>query len=1346
MKRLKNLETILQNVMYIDVVKFIKEIKQLKIILKNKEYNPINNKRIRNLEKKIRKSALKFEIRKKSLPRIKYNSDLPIIKKKHKIINAIKNNPVVIISGETGSGKTTQIPKFCIEAKRGIAGKIGCTQPRRIAAISVAARIANELEVENKNFVGYKIRFDDKDFPDSIIKIMTDGILLAETQKDPFLNEYDTIIIDEAHERSLNIDFALGLFRNLLKKRTNLKIIITSATIDTEKFSKAFNMAPVIEVLGRTYPVEVKYGLPKDLTSKVNGISTRQVSDNKIPNDDQGYIEDVLDAIDHIYKEFSNGDILIFLPTQQDIIETIQLIKARKYLKTIILPLFARLSAKDQAKIFYRTNERKIIVSTNIAETSLTIPRIKYVIDSGLARIPHYSPKNRTKALPVKPISISSANQRKGRCGRVESGICIRLYDESDFNSRPFFTLPEILRSNLSEVIIRMISLKLGEISSFPFIDPPSFSSIKDGFNTLLELGAIKKNNKKEYILTKKGRIMANLPIDPKLSRILLEANKRNCLKQAVIIVSALCISDPRQYNPQEKNEKKNQKHAQFYDPSSDFITFLNIWNLFKHAEKLLKTRTKLRKFCKNNFLSFKRIREWSDIQRQINSILKEHGIKENINNTNGYKGTKGLKKKEYKIGGDLYTRLHKSILCGYLSNIARKKEKNIFYGGKGKKVIIFPGSGLFNKAGTWIVAAEFMSTTRLFARTVANIDCNWLEKIGKNLCTYTWSLPLWKKKRGEVVAKEKVSLFGLVIVEQRHVSYGRINPEEAGEIFIREALVNRNIVKNFPFMDYNQKLIDKLKEMEDKTRKMDVVVTQDDIYLFYKKRLKKDFFNIKTFAKYLKDKQDDCFLKMTVKDLQKKIPDEIELLKYPDFLDMGGAKFKLEYAFNIGNKKDGVTIKVPESSANCINSQTLERLVPGLFKDKITALIKNLPKKYRKKMVPVSEKAEIIATHMDRKKKEQKEKSFFSELSDFIKQKFNIDIPASLWSEKNLEEYLKMGISIRDKKDQEITFSRKKSLLKNFYKKKPLISIAFKNAKNNIEKDNIKKWNFKDIPDFFSIKEKNDISYKVFPGLLKQDNNLCLRIFRSENAALKSHINGIETLFYLCYEKDFKLLKKDFKTSKQLQKFSRFFGGQQKFTENLLKCFKKDLFAKNIRNKQEFYDYGDKIISTFYNSSKNFIKLIIEICREYEKTHLCLKSISLKNINRPVILDLMEKLKNDMMSLVPENFPVIYNIDKIPSLKKYIHGIRIRAERGWVEPLKDMKKQKHIEKYKIKLKQMLRDFDQDSSIKKTQTIENFFWMLEEYKISIFAQELKTSIKISHKKLDDICNKIERII
>ena len=1341
MKRLKNLEKTLQNVMCIDVPKFITEIKKLKIILKTIGYNSENNKRIKNLEKKVRKSALKFETRKKSLPKIKYNSNLPIIKKKHEIINAIKQNPVVIISGETGSGKTTQIPKFCIEANRGIAGKIGCTQPRRIAAISVAARIAKELEVEDRNFVGYKIRFDDRAFPDSIIKIMTDGILLAETQKDQFLNEYDTIIIDEAHERSLNIDFALGLFRNLLKKRKDLKIIITSATIDTEKFSKAFNMAPVIKVLGRTYPVEVKYALSKDLSLQVNKISGTQNSDNQNLNDDQGYIEDALDAVDHIYKELSNGDILIFLPTQQDIVETVELIQTRKYLKTIVLPLFARLSAKEQARIFSQTYERKIIVSTNIAETSLTIPRIKYVIDSGLARIPHYSPKNRTKALPVKPISISSANQRKGRCGRVENGFCIRLYDEADFNSRPFFTLPEILRSNLSEVILRMISLKLGEISSFPFIDPPSFSSIKDGFNTLLELDAIKKNNKKEYILTKKGRIMANLPIDPKLSRILLEANKRNCLKQAVIIVSALCLADPRQYNSQEKNEKNNQKHAQFHDPSSDFITLLNIWNLFKHAEKSLKTRTKLRKFCKNNFLSFKRIREWSDIQKQINFILKEHGIKENINNTNAYKGTKGLKKKEYKIGGDLYTRLHKSILCGYLSNIARKKEKNIFYGSKGKKVIIFPGSGLFNKAGTWIVAAEFMTTTRLFARTVANIDCDWLEKMGKNLCTYTWSLPLWKKKTGQVVAKEKVSLFGLVIVEQRDVSYGKINPDQAGEIFIREALVNKNIVRNFPFMDYNQKLIDKLKEMEDKTRKMDVLVTQDDIYLFYKKKLRKNFFNIKTFEKYLKDKQDDSFLRMTVKDLQKKIPDKTELSKYPDFLDMGGTKFKLQYAFKIGNKKDGITVKVPESSANCVNSEILERLVPGLFKDKITGLIRNLPKEYRKKMAPVSEKAEIIATQLI-----NKEKSLFSELSNFIKQKFNVDIPASLWSEKKLEDHLKMGVSIRDKKDKEIAFSREKSLLKNFYKEKPLISTAFKNAKNNIEKDNIKKWDFKDIPDFFYIKENDNISYKVFPGLLKQDNNLSLRVFRSKDAALKAHINGIEALFCIYYKKDFFLLKKDFKESKQLKKFSHFFGGQQKFNENLLKCFKKNLFAKNIRNKQEFYNYGDKIIPTLYNCSKNFIQLIIELCKEYEKTYLCFKSISLKNINTPVILDLMEKLKNNLVSLIPENFPIIYNMDKITFLKKYVQGIRIRAERGWVEPLKDIKKQKHIEKHKIKLEQMLKNLDQDSSNKKAQTIEDFFWMLEEYKISIFAQELKTSIKISHKKLDDICNEIKRMI
>ncbi|MCK5837473.1 MAG: ATP-dependent RNA helicase HrpA, partial [Desulfobacula sp.] len=615
---------------------------------------------------------------------------------------------------------------------------------------------------------------------------MTDGILLAETQKDPYLNEYDTIIVDEAHERSLNIDFTLGILRNLVKKRDDLKLIITSATIDTEKFSKAFDNAPIIEVSGRMYPVETVYQPILDKDGEQQTI------------EDQGYVEAAADAVHLLLAQSRSGDILIFMPTEQDIGDTMELIRGKRHPGVTVLPLFARLSAQEQSKIFSRQPGRKIIIATNVAETSLTIPGIKYVIDTGLARILSYSPRTRTTALPVSPISQSSANQRLGRCGRVENGVCIRLFDEADFGARPFFTAPEILRSNLAEVILRMVSLKLGDVSTFPFIDAPALKSIKDGFDTLIELGAIKekkagnRQKKKAYDLTPIGRIMAKLPIDPKLSRILIAADSNGCLAEATIITTALAIADPRQ-RPSEKTQAADQKHALFKDPSSDFITLLNIWNAVKAAEKKAASRSKLKKFCQDHFLSFKRMREWNDIHRQIIRILKENDIL-------GEKkisfpiGTQGMKAKEFDIGGPLYIALHKAILSGYLANIAHKKEKNIFTAAKGQQAMIFPGSGLFNTAGNWIVAAEFVKTSQLFARSVATIDPQWLEAIGKSLCTYTYSDPHWEKKQGAVMAKEQVSLFGLLIVSDRNVAYGKINPEEAGEIFVRHALVQGEI------------------------------------------------------------------------------------------------------------------------------------------------------------------------------------------------------------------------------------------------------------------------------------------------------------------------------------------------------------------------------------------------------------------------------------------------------------------------------------------------------------------------------------------------------------------------
>ncbi len=682
------------------------------------------------LERKARASAEERRYRREHRPRVTFPETLPITSKRAQIIRLIKENQVVIVSGETGCGKSTQIPKMCLLAGRGIGGKIGCTQPRRIAAITIAHRIAEELGEDIGRSVGYKIRFREKTGRQAFIKIMTDGMLLAETQADPHLYEYDTLIIDEAHERTLNIDFILGILRTLLPRRPELKVIITSATLDTEKFSAAFGDAPVVKVEGRTYPVEVEY-LPIDPDLEDEGELT--------------YVDMAVKAIDSLREKRRYGDILVFMPTEEDILETCERLEGRRYPGTTVLPLFARLAATEQGRV-YSVSGSKIVVATNVAETSLTIPGIRYVIDTGLARISQYLPRTRTTSLPISPISQSSADQRKGRCGRVQHGVCIRLYSEEDYASRPLFTLPEIQRSNLAEVILRMLSLRLGHPSGFPFLDPPGERSIKDGFDLLSELGAVTREGELPA-LTGKGKLMARMPLDPRISRMMIEAAREGGLGEVAVIAAALSIQDPRE-RPVEKAQQADQAHSPFKDPDSDFLTLLNIWNRYHREWETLKTQNRMRKFCKQNFLSYPRMREWVYTHEQITGILQEQKI--------------GAQETRQELR---YARIHRCVLSGFLSNIALKKEKNMYQAARGREVMIFPGSTLFNKSPAWIVAAEMVKTSRLFARTVGKIEPEWIEPLAGDLCRSTTFDPHWDRNRGEVRAFEQVSLYGLVIV-----------------------------------------------------------------------------------------------------------------------------------------------------------------------------------------------------------------------------------------------------------------------------------------------------------------------------------------------------------------------------------------------------------------------------------------------------------------------------------------------------------------------------------------------------------------------------------------------------
>lgn len=1294
----------------------------------------------RRIQKNVQTAIQKKQARQTRRPHPAFSETLPIVARKAEIIETIQTHPVVIIAGETGSGKTTQLPKMCLEAGRGIEGKIGCTQPRRIAALTVARRIAEELNEDIGQSVGHKIRFQDRTDPNAYIKIMTDGILLAETQRDPYLNEYDTLIVDEAHERSLNIDFILGILKNLLKKRRHLKLIITSATIDTEKFSKAFDHAPVIEVSGRMFPVDVRYVSPETqwMPSPIEGESQES---------EISHVDMAVHAVDQLQRKSRQGDILVFMPTEQGIRETCEMIEGRGYPDVHVLPLFARLSAAEQSRIFTALPGRKIIVATNIAETSITIPGIRYVIDSGLARIAQYTPRTRTTSLPILPVSRSSADQRKGRCGRVANGICIRLYSEEAYQNRPLFTLPEILRANLAEVILRMIALRLGDVEHFPFIDPPNPKSIRDGIDLLLELGAIvpatgasRKNRNGGFTLTSKGRIMARIPVDPRLSRMLIDAREQGCLAEMVIIVSVLSIQDPRE-RPADKAQAADQRHAVFKDPYSDFITLLNIWEKYHEVWHREKKTAKMKKFCQEHFLSFKRMREWRDIHQQISSELEETGLFQALE-TNGNdipcpSATKASKTS--RVYSPLYIAIHQSILSGFLSNIAVQIEKNRFKATKGREVMIFPGSGVFNKAGNWVVAAEMVETSQLFARTVANIDNAWLEKIGGALCKTSYFDPHWEKKRGEVVAFEQVTLFGLVIVPGRRVSYGKINPQEASEIFIRDALVMEEVSRPFPFLEHNRKLMAEIRDIEDKLRKRDVMIGDEEMYQFYRDRLEK-IFDIRTLAKFVKDKKNDDLLKMSREDLLKYLPAEEELSLFPDRIELGERQFACDYRFTPGHATDGVTVNIPAAVAATIPSSSLEWLVPGLYREKVTVLIKGLPKEYRKQLVPVASTVETILREMPKT-----DHSLITGLGDFIFKRLGVHIPAGAWPLDELPEHLKMRVSITGPDGRELISGRDPALLQQGVCDELDID-GFDAARKKLEQTGITCWDFGRLDDEILIESARGTKWHVYPALVKEDSGIALRLFKDRQQAMTAHQEGVAALYGIHFAKSLKALQKELTLPKTMKEIANYFGGSRLFEERMRQRIIRDLFCKNIRCKTDFLKHAKDISNALLGEGRQLLEKSLHILNAYHEARSTIFRKESGIRQTPVSEKFFQGLRTDLDQLVPPNFMMLYDSGRLTHLERYIRAIAVRSRRGFDDLEKDRQKEKNIMAYTERLRQLMNELSEDASDAKRDAVEEFFWMIEEYKVSIFAQELKTPLRISTKRMDKQFQDIKRMV
>jgi len=1330
LKKIQCIEALLPEAMHADKHAVLGEIKKIKRQGLGRQSADDVDKRLKHHENRLRRSIAHKEARRNRRPRLQYPDKLPITHRKADIVDAIQNYPVVIVSGETGSGKTTQLPKFCLEAGRGVDGVIGCTQPRRIAAVTVANRIAEELGESPGQSVGYQIRFQDRfDKEDGFVKIMTDGILLAEAQGDKYLNAYDTLIIDEAHERSLNIDFILGILRDLIKTRKDLKLIITSATIDTEKFSKAFDNAPVIEVSGRMYPVTVEYAEIED-----------EAAEEALT-----YVEKAIAAVDDVMREKKPGDMLIFMPTEQDIRETCETLEGRSYRHTVVLPLYARLSAAGQMRVFKSLPERKIVVATNVAETSITVPGIRYVIDTGLARIACYEPRSRTTSLPISPISKSSADQRKGRCGRVANGVCIRLFSEFDYASRPLFTPPEIQRSNLSEVILRMLGLNLGDIQSFAFIDPPPAKQIKDGYDLLQELGAIvpesgKKKGKSRgrTRLTHRGRLMAGIPLDPRLSRMLIEAAARGCLDEVAVIVSALTIIDPRD-RPEGMEKQAQAAHAGFKDPASDFITWINIWRACFGASSRERGFVKakdLKQFCRENYFSFKRMREWQDVHEQIRVILNDSGI------TTG-KASPAAEDEKSKPEMNFspgYTAIHQSILTGFLSNIALKKEKNIYRAAKNRELMIFPGSGVFNQGANWIVAAERVETSRLFGRNVANIDRTWLEPIGQTLCRYTYLNPRWEKKREAVVADEQVSLFGLIIEPGRPRRYGPIDPDGAFDIFIREALIAGRVKTELPFMAHNRSQVDAVRDMENRFRRRDLLVGEAQVYEFYRQKLE-PVHDMAGLEKQIRKMGGDDFLRMSQADLLTYQPDAQQLDLFPDSVSLGNARFACDYRFDPGAVSDGVTVRLPASTATTVSLESTDWIVPGLLADKIEGLIRALPKTYRKQLVPVGDTVRRIMGEMP-----MYQGSLAGTLSRFIYEQFGVDIPVSAWRESELPDHLRLRFAITDSEGREVASSRDKQLL--LETDPPEINLdALAAKRKQWERTGMTKWEIPDLPDSIEVSAGNAL-FPVFPALTpeKDTDAVSLRLFQDQKAAAAAHPSGVALLYRQYFSKDLKFLKKTVALPAAAETAAGYFGGRKSVAAQLVDRVMADLFALDIRSEKEFYAHARQQADHLLPEGQALKEAVLPVIESYAQTRQWIYKLESDHAARPLLLEFLAELRCSLDRLVPGNFIAIYSRERFFHLPRYLRALYLRAERGVSNLDKDQRKAAQVKPFNDQLSEFLNHLDPAASVEKRDALEQFFWMIEEFKVSLFAQELKTPYPISASKLKRQAERIRRMV
>jgi ATP-dependent helicase HrpA len=1269
---------------------------------------------------------LDIEKRRANLPRPTYPEELPVVARREEIARAIAEHPIVIVSGETGSGKTTQIPKICLELGRGVSGMIGHTQPRRIAARTVAARIASELQTPLGDAVGYKVRFTDRVSANTYIKVMTDGILLAESQRDRLLQAYDTLIIDEAHERSLNIDFLLGYVKELLldgkSRRPDLKLIVTSATIDAERFSRHFGGAPVVEVSGRLYPVEVRYRPLGDTTLTPaplpEGEGRFVPSPGSVPargrqprmEEEEDMVDGVLDATEDLVRQGSSGDVLVFLPGEREIRETADAMRGRALKGAEILPLYGRLSMEEQARIFKSGGGRRVVLATNVAETSLTVPGIRYVVDTGLARVNRYSYRNKVEQLLTEPVSQASANQRAGRCGRVSAGICVRLYSEEDYRARPEYSEPEILRSSLASVILRMKALGLTDVERFPFLDPPQPRMIADGYQLLAELGAVDDENH----LTPVGRKLARFPIDPRIARMILAAEREGCLAEVLVIAAVLETDDPRE-RPFERAEAADRAHDRFKDEQSDFTSLLKLWEWFgQMAEKRLSNRQLARELSEQ-FLSQRRMREWRDVHRQLSELVGEMNMKVN---------DKPAK----------YDALHRALIAGLLGNIGMKgEEAGEYLGARGIKFFIFPGSGLRKKQPRWALAAELVETTRLYARCVARIEPEWVEAVAGALVQKHYFDPHWEKERAMVAAYERVTLYGLTLVQRRKVHFGPINPKEAREVFIRGALVAGEFQTRAPFLAHNQQLIKEVEALEHKARRRDVLVDDEVIYAFYDKLIPEGIINGAGFDHWREEAEraDPRLLHMTREYLMLHTAAGITEAQFPERIEAGGTSLKLGYRFEPGHPLDGVTATVPLHLLNQLDPVQFEWLVPGLVREKVAALFKAMPKAYRRHLVPPTQHVTAFLEETET----MAGPSLTAAVARYAHRAAAEPVPADVWDDIELPAHLRMNFRVVDEAGRELAMGRDLPALKTQLGQ--AAQLTFAKAEPGIEKSGIKAWDFGDLPATIAF-TRGGRKLTGYPALADDGESVSIKLFDTAGAAQASLRGGVLRLMRIALKEQVRQFEKSLPGFTQSALSLRTLAPADELKDDLVNAILDRAFIADDelpRDAKGFEDLKQRARTRLPAVREAGTRLFAAIGEEWLRTQQ--RIAAAKAMPQPVA-----DIRNQVGRLVFKGFMSATPWERLHDLPRYLKAAQMRlekyprySERDATHSAEIAVMWKRYEERAIKLK---RAGESDARL------EEFRWRMEEWRVSLFAQELKTPYPVSFKRLDKFWSEISR--